>query len=191
MHAFDYLFTLFSFVYALSIAHLLATVGDLIVAARRVVFSWVLAGWMLASLLAPIAWWIGLWELRAQKAWPMPTVGLFFLLAGLLYLQTRLICPRIPAEGPIDMRAYHRAEGWKYLAAYAVLGVLTLAVNTAFGQTAGLGDWLDKSRAVLPLTLAAVAAAIFKQRAVQACAVIVELAAWAWYFTSLQSTLTG
>jgi hypothetical protein len=40
VHAFDYIITLLSFVYALAIAHLLATVAELVRARKRVRFSW-------------------------------------------------------------------------------------------------------------------------------------------------------
>ena len=61
MQAFDYVITLMSFVYALAIAHVLATAGDIIGAWSRVRFSWLNAAWMLFELLAILAWWIGLW----------------------------------------------------------------------------------------------------------------------------------
>jgi hypothetical protein len=43
MRAFDFVMTLYSFVYALGVAHILAAVGELIRAGQRVRFSWLSA----------------------------------------------------------------------------------------------------------------------------------------------------
>src|SRR5262249_47744410 len=56
VQAFDYVITLMSFVYALAIAHILATAGDIIGAWSRVKFSWLNAAWMLFQLFAILAW---------------------------------------------------------------------------------------------------------------------------------------
>jgi len=99
MHAFDYVMTLMSFVYALAITHVLATVGDIIGAWPRVRFSWLNAAWMLFTLLGVLTWWIGMWGLRDSHVWGMGTVTIFFLLAAILYLEIRLVCARVPMKG--------------------------------------------------------------------------------------------
>lgn len=58
MRAFDFVITLYSFVYALAVAQILSTVGDMIRAGKRLCFSWINAGWMLNVLLAIVAWWL-------------------------------------------------------------------------------------------------------------------------------------
>ena len=50
MHAYDFILILFSFVYAAAVTHLLSTAGEIIIAWKRVRFSWLNAGWMLAGL---------------------------------------------------------------------------------------------------------------------------------------------
>lgn len=99
MRAFDFVITLYSFVYALGIAQILARVGDIVRAGKRVRFSWLNAGWTLNILLAIVAWWISLWDLRAEKSWPMPTVLIFFAVVCLLYLLARLVSAPIPQDG--------------------------------------------------------------------------------------------
>ena len=69
MHAYDFILILFSFVYAAAVTHLLSTVGEIIIASRRLRLSWLNAGWMLAALLFTCGWWIGLWDLHVAKAW--------------------------------------------------------------------------------------------------------------------------
>ena len=111
MHAFDYLVTLFSFVFAMAIAHVLATVGDMVVASRRLTFSWLNAGWLLTVLLAVIAWWFGIWDLRKQQSWSTDTIAFFFCAACCLYVLARIVCPRIPLEGKVDLQEFDRCEG--------------------------------------------------------------------------------
>src|SRR5262245_31498866 len=189
MHAFDYLVTLFSFVFALAIAHVLATVGDMVVASRRLTFSWLNAGWMLTVLLAVIAWWLGIWDLRRQQSWPTPTIAFFFTAACGLYVLARIACPRIPVEGPVDLRDFHRTEGPKYMIGFGAFSVFTIATNTSFGLVNGAtssgGSWLSQNAAVIPMTIAAFVAGFITDRRVQATAVAIELLMWGWYFWSL------
>jgi hypothetical protein len=108
MRAFDFVMTLYSFVYALGVAQILATVGDMVRAGKRLRFSWLNAGWMLNILLAIVAWWLSLWDLRSEQSWPMTTVLVFFAVACLLYLLARLVSAQIPTEGVVDLTLYHR-----------------------------------------------------------------------------------
>lgn len=192
MHAFDYVMTLMSFVYALAIAHLLATVGDIIGAWSRVRFSWFNAAWMTFALFGVLAWWIGLWTLRAIPAWRMDAVGVFFLLAGVLYLEARLVCARIPAEGIVDLGAFHRREGRKYMAVWTALTVLTMAINIGYlgTLTGNFAEVLAKNQAVLAMFVAGLTGTIFSDRRVQLGAVLLNSAAWAWYFGTLQGALS-
>ena len=105
MHAFDYVIVLFSFVYAAAVTHVLATIGDLIIAGRRVRISWLNLGWMANALVSILAWWMGTWELRAVRAWDSSFLVFNFAMAGALYLVVRLVCPPIPAEGDVDLTA--------------------------------------------------------------------------------------
>src|SRR5690606_21652576 len=117
--------TLYSFVYALAVAQILSTVGDMIRAGKRLRFSWLNAGWMLNILLAIVAWWLSLWDLRAETAWSMPTVLVLFVVACVLYVLARMVSAPIPAEGPVDLQLYHRQEGRKYAGLFAAECALT------------------------------------------------------------------
>ena len=195
MHAFDYLVTLFSFVFAMAIAHVLATVGDMVVASRRLSFSWFNAGWILTVLLAVIAWWLGIWDLRKQQTCPTDTIAFFFCAACGLYVIARIVCPRIPLEGPVDLREFHRCEGPKYMIGYGAFAIFTVATNTYFGMvngaTSSAGSWLGQNAAVIPMAIAAFVAGFVADRRVQASAVAIELIMWAWYFWTLQGALSG
>ena len=190
MHAFDYISVLFSFVFAAAVAHVLATAGDIAIAFDRVRFSWLNAGWMFAAMLAVVAWWIGVWDLRAISTWTMPYVGFFFIIACLLYLLVRLVCPRIPVDGAIDLVSFHRTEGRKYVGAYALLTLLTVGTNAFFAG--GISTWVAQNYAIIPAALAALAAAIFvSMRWVQYSAVVTVIAMWARYFAAFQPPMAG
>ncbi|HEY1631288.1 MAG TPA: hypothetical protein VGF56_08225 [Rhizomicrobium sp.] len=190
MHAFDYIITLLSFVYALAIAHLLATVAELVRARRRVRFSWLNAAWMLVGVLTLVAWWIGMWDMRGLSAWSTPMIGFLFVVAFALYLQIRFTCPDVPAEGEVDLPAFHRRNGRDYIAAFAIVAAMTVAANILFGEITSVREMIVQNLAVAPMLVIAVIAATSFRPWVQAGAAIVELLLWGWYFATLQSALT-
>src|SRR5262245_53697929 len=107
MHAYDFILILFSFVYAAAVTHLLSTTGEIIIAWRRIRFSWLNAGWMLAGLAFTCAWWIGLWDLHTTAVWDVGTVAFFFLIAAGVYLYARLVSPAVEPHDQIDLREFH------------------------------------------------------------------------------------
>ena len=190
MHAFDYISVLFSFVFAAAAVHVLATAGDIAIAFNRVRFSWLNAGWMLTSLIAVAAWWIGVWDLRSINVWTMPFIGFFFFVGCLLYLLVRLVCPRIPGDGPIDLVAFHLTEGRKYLSVDLLLCLITIGTNVYFAGAAP--TWETQNIAIVPMAMTSLAAAVFiSVRWVQVSALLVRLALWIWYFAALQPAMTG
>jgi hypothetical protein len=149
----------------------------------------------LVALLAVIAWWLGIWDLRRQGAWPTIAVAFFFCAASGLYLLVRITCPHIPHEGQVDLRAFHRREGPKYMIGFGAFSLFTIGTNTYFGLTGGglssAGSWLAPNAAVIPMSIAAFVAGALPGRRVQIAALATELAMWAWYFISLQGALAG
>jgi hypothetical protein len=192
MHAFDFVLILFSFVYAAAVTHILSAAGEIIIASKRVRFSWLNAGWMLAALLFTCAWWIGLWDLHAIKVWDIAQISFFFLLAAGIYLNARLVSPRIPETGKVDLQAFHSEEGRKYLVAYSILSALTVYVNAALGESDNASQWPAQNLVIAPMTVATCFAAVFITRAwVQAVALAIQILGWLWYFAALQSALSG
>jgi hypothetical protein len=187
MHPFDYVLTLMSFVYALAITHVLATVGDLISASSRVRFSWLNAVWTLYAFLAALTYWINMWDLRNLASWSMGLVAIFFAISSMLYLEIRLVCLRVPPEGTVDVAAFHQQEGWKYTAGFAVLSGFTLLFNIFYwqGGIAALAhsrvDW-----ALLIQCIASILAASFSSRRVQASMTIIVGLMWIWFLVFLQ-----
>ena len=161
MHAYDFILILFSFVYAAAVTHVLSTAGEIIIASKRIRFSWLNAGWMLAALLFTCAWWIGLWDLHVVNTWSVGSIAFYFFIAAGIYLQARLVSPRIPERNQVDLQAFHREECRKYLVVYAVLSWLTAAVNVALGRANGISQWPAQNIVIVPMAVATSVAAIF------------------------------
>lgn len=192
MHAYDFILVLFSFVYAAAVTHVLSTAGEIIIASKRVRLSWINAGWMCAALLFTCAWWIGLWDLHTVTIWSVGAVAFYFSVAAGIYLNVRLVSPRIPERGEIDLRAFHVDEGRKYLLSYTILSVLTIITNAGLGQGASATQWPAQNSVIVPMTVATAIAAIFIRKLwVQAFAVAIQILGWLWYFAKLQSALSG
>jgi hypothetical protein len=192
MHAYDFILILLSFVYAAAVTHILSTAGEIIIASKRVRFSWFNAGWMLAALLFTCAWWIGLWDLHAIRIWDIGSIAFYFLMAAGIYLNARLVSPRIPEMGKIDLNAFHAEEGRKYLIAYTILSVLTVYVNAVLGEGESASQWPAQNLVIAPMAVATGVAAVFIRRPwVQIVAVAIQIFGWIWYFAVLQSVLAG
>ena len=192
MHAYDFILILYSFVYAAAVTHILSTAGEIIIASKRVRFSWLNAGWMLAALLFTCAWWIGLWDLHATQVWDIGSIAFYFMIAAGIYLNARLVSPRIPETGNVDLQVFHSDEGRKYLVAYTIMSALTVYVNAALGEGGLAAQWSAQNIVIAPMTLATGLAAMFIKRPwVQVSAVAIQILGWIWYFAALQSALSG
>lgn len=192
MRAFDFILVLFSFVYAAAVTHVLSTAGEIIIASKRIRVSWFNAGWMLVALLFTCAWWIGLWDLHAVRSWDIGSVAFYFAMASGIYLYARLVSPRIPEKGEIDLERFHSEEGRKYLIAYTILGAVTVLTNAVLGQAAGVSQWSAQNIVIAPMTIATGVAAIFiNNNWVQSLALLIQIGGWIWYFAALQPALSG
>lgn len=188
MRAFDFVITLYSFVYALAVAEILSTVGDMIRAGKRLRFSWVNAGWMFNVLLAIVAWWLSLWDLRTEQRWDMAIILVFFAVACLLYVLARMVSAQIPAEGPFDLQAYHLEEGRKYAGLFAIECAITIGTVFLYGSASQ--NWIASNWATAPTMVTSVAAALTSNRLVHAIAITVILLLWVPYFLTLQGALS-
>jgi hypothetical protein len=155
-------------VYAAAVTQVLSTAGEIIIASKRTRLSWFNAGWMLVGLLLTCAWRIGLWDLHVVKSWDVGSIAFYFSIAAGIYLNARLVSPRIPETGEIDLQRFHSEEGRKYLIAYTILCVITVVTNARLGQSAGASQWPAQNIVIVPMTMASGVAAIFtSSRSVQ------------------------
>jgi hypothetical protein len=104
---FQHVGTLLSFVLALAVSHQLFNVVEIVRAGDRAKHSLVHAIWMASCFQGVIAWWIGFWDLRDVTRWPIAVVLSLLASVVALFLAVAFVCPRIPAEGGIDLWQFH------------------------------------------------------------------------------------
>jgi len=189
MGAFEHVIVLLSFVYALAIAHLLLTTARIIGAWERVRFSWFHAYWMFNALIILVIDWVSYWDMRDLPNWSMVSIAVVMMQSFTDYMQAALVCPEIPAEGKIDLIAFHATRSRRYIGAFAITTVMALITNTYFGGTYKIGDLIAQNAAVLPLIAVSVTATIARKRWVDIAAPILLLAIWTYYLVDLQAAL--
>jgi flagellar biosynthesis protein FliQ len=189
MGAFEHVIALLSFVYALALTHLLSGIVALIRADNRVRFSWIYAFWMLEAFVTIFANWISFWDLRTLPSWSVPAIVLTLLMAITNYLQAALVCPEVPAEGPVDLTVFHEEQSRRYIGAFLFSCILALIANFVFGTLQGASEWGAQNLAVLPMLVAAALAMIFRARWMQIAVPIGLTATWIYYFSFLQGAL--
>ena len=181
MSAFEHVMSLISFVFALAIAHLLTCAIAIFRARSRVRFSFTHVAWMAVSLLQVMVWWLAFWDFRLMKSWDVGYVA-FTLLAGILvYVYTGLVCPELPEEGPLDLGDYHRTHGREYIAVYLALGVVGFVYGAVYGYLYNVPEQTAQNAVIMPMTLVAVVAFIFRNRTVQTICAAVMLALYPVY----------
>jgi len=130
-------------------------------------------------------------DLHVVRAWGIDSISFYFSIAAGIYLLARLVSPRIPEKGGLDLQAFHSEEGRKYLVVYAFLSWVTVAVNAVLGQTNGILQWSAQNIVVVPMAAATSLAAIFvKQAWIQYLALAVKIGGWILYFAFLQQALS-
>ena len=189
MGAFEHVISLLSFVYALAITHLLLCIAQMIRNWQRIRFSWFHAFWMVIAFNVIIANWLSYWDLHAIPDWTVGSIVFTFVMAGVNYLQAALVCPEIPAEGTVDLVAFHRDHARQYIGGTAASAAFALIANLAYGGAFNLTEWNAQNAVVIPMLIVAVAATIWRKQWVDIVAVIVMTAAWSYYFVALQSAL--
>jgi hypothetical protein len=189
MGAFEHVISLLSFVFALAITHLLLTVAGFVRSWERVRFSWPQTLWLLNGLITTLANWISYWDMRTLTAWSIGTILFTFALAMATYLQVALVCPEIPADGPIDLQSFHDAQSRRYIGAFAATGVLALIGNVVLGDGMNVGEWSRQNLAVVPMLAVTLPALFWRNRWVQLASPMALMAIWVFYFADLQEAL--
>ena len=189
MGAFEHVISLLSFVYALAIAHLLTAVARLIANRERMIFSWFHAFWMANAMMVLVIDWISYWDVHLVTNWSMAAIGLCMASAFADYMQAALVCPEVPAEGPIDLPAFHVRQSRRYIGAFAVTASFALVINTYFADAYNVAAFARQNIAVLPLIVLSVTAAAWRNRWAQILCPAGLAMTWIYYLTALQDTL--
>lgn len=189
MGAFEHVISLLSFVYALAIAHLLTTVARLIGSRERVRFSWFHAYWMLNALLVLVVDWVSFWDMHTVPSWTMTSIAVVLVQSFVDYMQAALVCPEIPAEGRLDLVAFHATRSRRYIGAFAATTIWALIDNLYFGGGYNVAEYLAQNIAVVPFIAVGIFAAIFRRRWVDVVAIALLAPVWIYYLIALQSAL--
>lgn len=131
---FEHVSVFLSFVYALGLTHLLASVTDLLNARDRVKWSVVHLGWMLAIALSLFINWFGLFRLHTLTEWPLRLVLLLFVQGLLQYFTCAMVAVRVEPEGVVDMPAAYERQRRLFLAGAIALGAIALVRAWAAGS---------------------------------------------------------
>jgi len=148
---FEHVTTLFSFVYALALTHLLARIAELIVARGRVKFSGLLALGMANAILLVFSNWLSIWDLRSIKSWDLFSIAVQFLFAVAIFIICVLVGPRVPDEGAIDLEDFFWRQRRYYYGAVVTCVFLSLIANLAFLKTTNATLLLKENLTNLPM----------------------------------------
>jgi hypothetical protein len=169
---FEFIILFLSFIYTLALTHLLFAATRMIRHRRSLVFSWPHALWMVDALLLLLANWIALWDFHRFETMSLGLIATGFVTVGAQYFICALVSPDFEDGESYDMRAFHAREGRTYIAASAVLVLLSLGVNAAAGLAAGVKNWADQNALVLVMAPAAIVPLFVRARWVQVLAPI-------------------
>ena len=131
---FEQVTLLLSFVYALALTHLLASVTELTLARDRVRFSGLHALWMGIALVVLFNNWLQAHALKDIRRWTLPEEALQFAWAMAQYFTCSLVSIRVEPGAAVDMEAFHARQRPAIMIAFASLTVMAM-----------LGNYLDRS----------------------------------------------
>lgn len=167
MSAFEHVTALFSFVYALALAHLLARIAELIVARERVKFSGLLAIGMVNAVVLVFANWLSLWDLRSIKSWDLVSIVVQFLFAVVIFIICALVGPKAHDEGSIDLEDFFWRQRPYFYGAIVTCVLLSLIANLAYLKTPTPLLFFKQNLFNLPMLIPTLSALLFPKRWVQ------------------------
>ena len=190
MTAFEHVYALLSFVYALALTHLLARIAELFVARDRVKFSGLLALGMTNAVVVVFANWLSLWDFHAIKVWDLASITANFLFAISVFMICVLVGPKAHDEGPIDLEDFFWRQRPYFYGALAACAFLSLFVNLDFLKTANASLFVKQNLTVLPIFVPTVIGAISTKRWIQWTVGLLYLALLIGYTVTFYSTLS-
>jgi hypothetical protein len=129
MDAYSYLSVLISIVLGLGITNILSGMAALVRERERIQMYWPVPIWMFTLFLAHIQMWWAMFALTEVKEWNFATFLAVLLQPTSLFLTSALIVPRLPDDGPIDLKAGFFQEVRWFGAGLAFIVVTSLAKN--------------------------------------------------------------
>jgi hypothetical protein len=85
-------------------------------------------------------------------------------------------------HGSLDLAEFHRTNGRQYIAVYLMLGLVGFIYGAAYGYLYNIPKQTAQNAVIVPMTLVALGAFIFRGRTVQTICAAVMLALYPVYF---------
>lgn len=135
MDTFDFLSVLFSVIMGLALTEVLQSFRELMQARLRLRLYWPAIGWgvLMIAIIAQ-AWW-GMFAMHDLSHWNFLIYSTVIGQITLLYLAAGTTLPKIPEEGPVDLRALYYANSRTFFT------LLAVTVAATFGK-----DWILAGR---------------------------------------------
>lgn len=184
---FQHVTTLFSFIFAIALTHVFASISELVSARGRVRFSVLHALWMLNVLVALLINWMSVAQLSAVKHWSAGEILLQLSWVVPQYFACSLISMRVRDSEVIDMESFYQRQRSAFFCAMVLLYVASMVVTFADrNNLEGFkpGDWLAAELFIAPMLVAALIAGWAKQASLQWIAGGVTLLLEVWFFTT-------
>lgn len=189
MTPFEFVVILISILFSIAIAHMLQSVADLVRAGRRVRYSALHATWMLTVFVDVLANWISVWELRTLPVWTVGYILLLILTILSQYLACVLVSPAVEADGPVDLEAFQRDQGPRYLFAFGMLNAIAVPLNLVTSRLFDVSEWGWQNLAQGPAAALTLAAIVARPRWLQWVLAVAVLALSALYLGGLQGPI--
>lgn len=179
MTPFEFVIILLSILFSIAIAHMMESVASLVRAGNRARISGLHALWMLTVFISVLANWLSLWELRELAAWTASYILLLVLVVLVQYLTCVLVSPRVEGDGPIDLHAFQRVQGARYLFAFGLLNAVAVPLNLVTADSFGVAAWGWQNLAQAPAAALTWAAIFVRPRwaqwAIAACVLALSI----------------
>lgn len=189
MTPFEFVVILISILFSIAIAHMLQSVADLVRAGGRVHYSALHATWMLIVFVDVLANWISVWELRALPAWTVGYILLLILAILSQYLACVLVSPAVAIDRPVDLEAFQREQGPRYLFAFGMLNTISIPLNLVTASLFGVSEWGWQNLAQGPAAVLTFAAIFARPRWLQWALAIAVLVLSVIYLGGLQAPI--
>jgi hypothetical protein len=158
---FEHITILLSIIFALAMAHILASATDLVWYRRNVRFSGLHALWMVNALLGLLAYWISIWELTTIKRWTGFEIVFQFLPAIVQYFACSLLSIKREGNEIMDMKAFYETQRSAIFLAFSLmmaLSMIQIYVERSNLSGTALSGWLGAELPVLAMLAATVIA---------------------------------
>lgn len=189
MSAFEHVTALLSFVYALALTHLLARIGELVVARQRVRFSGLLALGMINAIAIVFVNWLALWDMRSVSSWDVGSIAIQFLFAIAVYAICVLVGPKAPDEGVVDLEEFFWQQRPYFYGTALIVVILALLANLDFLKSSNPRLFIQENMVSLLMLVPIVTALFSRNRFIQWAAGLVFLAMLVGFTVLFSSTL--